>query len=81
MTNVPDGEYCLVTTADPDGQLLESSRTDNTYQRIRSPGDGVVARWNPAEARLVDVRPGPPVYFAFAPVGGRFRVAHGQEAS
>ena len=48
VTSVPDGEYCLVTTADPDGQLLESSHIDNAYrQRIRLAGDGVVPEVEP----------------------------------
>jgi hypothetical protein len=48
VTGVPDGEYCLVTTADPGGQLVESSDADNSFrQRIRLAGDGVFPEVDP----------------------------------
>jgi lysyl oxidase len=43
VTGTPAGEYCLVTTADPADQLLESDESDNAYrQRIRLASTSVV---------------------------------------
>lgn len=43
VTGKPNGEYCLVTTADPANQILESNDGDNAYrQRIRLTGSAVV---------------------------------------
>ncbi|MGH2596541.1 MAG: lysyl oxidase family protein [Actinomycetota bacterium] len=43
VTGTPNGDYCLVTTADPANQLLESDETDNAYrQQIRLTASGVV---------------------------------------
>lgn len=43
VTGAPDGDYCLVSTADPADQLLESNETDNAFrQQIRLSGSGVV---------------------------------------
>jgi hypothetical protein len=30
ITDVPDGAYCLVSTADPDGQVMEANASNNT---------------------------------------------------
>jgi hypothetical protein len=43
VTGIPNGDYCLVMTADPADQLLESDETDNAYrQQMRLTGSGVV---------------------------------------
>ena len=43
ISGTPNGDYCLVTTADPTDQLLESNETDNAYrQQIRLTASGVV---------------------------------------
>ncbi len=43
VTGTPNGDYCLVTTADPADQLLESDETDNAYrQQIRLAASAVV---------------------------------------
>ncbi len=48
VTGTPNGDYCLVTTADPADQLLESDETDNAYrQQIRLTGSGVVPLADP----------------------------------
>lgn len=42
ITGVPDGVYCLVSTADPDGQILELDKTNNTaWVRVEIAGDVV----------------------------------------
>lgn len=47
VTGTPNGDYCLVTTADPADQLLESDETDNAYrQQIRLTGSGVIPLTN-----------------------------------
>jgi hypothetical protein len=48
VTGVADGQYCLVSTADPANQLIESSDADNGYrQRIQLSGDAVVPMGDP----------------------------------
>jgi hypothetical protein len=38
VTGVPDGGYCLVTTADPGGQPVESSDADNSLRQPHPAG-------------------------------------------
>jgi Lysyl oxidase len=48
VTRTPSGDYCLVTTADPADQLLESNETDDAFrQQIRLSGSGVIPLADP----------------------------------